>query len=833
MPSSPPAPLPVPSRQRELGPSHEHPPQSGSEPKAEVTNSPRGARLRAWGATLALLASAAFFLFWVQRFTGLRHWLSFRYAFYWALALCFFLAAVSLGHWLSSRLLPRALPLDERLVLSVATGVLGMGVSWFLLGIAGLLSGWTFCLLPIVCFALGARSLWELRTRYRRHAALFRRTRAARPPSWLRLGLGAFGVLAVGLLYAGILTPETVAYDARWYHLAAAEQYAVQGAIRPFADGWFVGAYPQLATWLYAWAFSLPSGKFFDHVELAAHLEFLAFACTLFGIPVLVRRLLGGGGYGLSWVVRFFFPGVFLYDSGLGVGADHIAAFWAVPIFLAFLRAYERLELRFCLLLCACLAGALLTKYSALGLVVFPGLALVWRAAQLGWRRRRTGAAWLGPPGSVVAMLLAGLILTAPHWLKNWVWYHDPIYPLAYRVFSPRPWTVDSADRFVHFMPAEWSAPRSLQGVRDTLLAMLDFSFVPHDWPVFHGDVPVFGSLFTLAIPCLLFLKPRWRVWALFACCHVAIGVWYWMFHQDRYLQTLLPWMAAGTAAVGIGAWRLGLGPRLALGLLVAAQLAWGGDTPFIPAHAMAGGTPFKPAIELLSSSYRADFKRRFKAYAPLDEVQSHVTPGGTVMLHEMHLHLGIGVPTVSDWIGWQGGVSYVRTAKPSEMYAVLRRMGVSDILWSRTSRAYDSLGGDLAFYSFVTRQARRSSPIGGYLLSHLPDAAPSDEAFHDLALVFACDKTYASGVYRISELSVTVLATPRAAADYPPPSTPLAAGDALEDWLAKVDAVAIKPSCFSLPVPLERAGFERAAERGPLQLWVRSPARSGSHRPK
>jgi len=34
------------------------------------------------------------------------------------------------------------------------------------------------------------------------------------------------------------------------------------------------------------------------------------------------------------------------------------------------------------------------------------------------------------------------------------------------------------------------------------------FSFVVHDWG-FHGEPPVFGSLFTLLIPVLLFLRAR------------------------------------------------------------------------------------------------------------------------------------------------------------------------------------------------------------------------------------------------------------------------------------------------------------------------------------
>jgi hypothetical protein len=790
--------------------------------------------VRSWrtlGVTAVVLAGAAFFAFWVQRFIPFQHWLAWRYGLYWLLTAMLGLSCLSVGNLTLRGLLGRYLRFDEHLVLSVALGVLVFALSWFLLGLVGSFSAWTFCLLPCLCLALGARALWAWLSRYRRHGRLRRRGLPGHLPGWLRGPVSGFGVLALGLLYAGILTPDNIAYDARWYHLAAAEQYAVQGGIRPFADGWFVGAYPQLATWLYSWAFLLPTGRFFDHVELASHLEFGAFLLTLFGIPVLVRRILGGGGYGWSWVARLLFPGVFLYDSGLSGGADHIAAFWAIPIFLAFLRAYERVELRRCTVLTACLAGALLTKYSALSLTLFPAAAMFFRALQLVVRRRKEPGA-LGPLANLLAMLGLGLSLTAAHWLKNWVWYHDPVYPLAYDFFSPRPWTVDTKDRFGHFMPPEWSAPHSLRGIGDTLSAMIDFSFVPHDWPQFHGQVPVFGSLFTLAIPCLLFVRPRRRLLALFASCELGVGVWYWMFHQDRYLQTLLPWMAVCTASVGIAAWRLGVLPRLALCLLVGLQLAWGGDTPFIPAHALAGGTPFKPAIDLLSSSYRQDFKARFLAYEPLGKIKPHVAAEGTVMLHEMHMHLGIGVPTVSDWIGWQGGVSYVRTAKPSELYAVLRGMGVTDVLWTRTSRAYDSVGGDLAFYNFVVRHTAHTEKVGGFSISRLTDAVPSDEGFANLALYLGCGDSYQSGVYRLSDLSITVLPQPRPVADYPQPLTSLTPDSLRDDLLRQVDAVAVNPTCFHVPA-LDSFGLSQVAQRDALQLWVRTPSvvRRSKHR--
>src|SRR6185369_3398562 len=86
----------------------------------------------------------------------------------------------------------------------------------------------------------------------------------------------------------------------------------------------------------------------------------------------------------------------------------------------------------------------------------------------------------------------------------------------------------------------------------------------------------------------------------LFAATHLGVFVWYWTHHQDRYLQAALPWMAAATAAVLALVWRQGVGPRVAMGALVALQIVWGLDVYFMPAHAFVS-VPAKAVIDLVS----------------------------------------------------------------------------------------------------------------------------------------------------------------------------------------------------------------------------------------
>ena len=244
------------------------------------------------------------------------------------------------------------------------------------------------------------------------------------------------GLLGVLLVYLPILSPDNVAYDSRWYHLALAEHYAVDGAIRRFPEGLLAASYPQTATMLYTWAFSSPLGELFDRVELAAHLEFALFLATLAGIPALLARLLPEPRARATWAALFLFPGIFVYDSALSCAADHVAALFAVPILLALLRAWPAPTARSCALLAIFVSGALSVKYTAASLALGPSLALLARGVWLMLRAnsRRTTAALLASLAVFAAMTV---LLTAPHWLKNWILYGDPGLPHARRALRP------------------------------------------------------------------------------------------------------------------------------------------------------------------------------------------------------------------------------------------------------------------------------------------------------------------------------------------------------------------------------------------------------------
>jgi hypothetical protein len=762
----------------------------------------------------------------------LQHWLFFRYAGYWLLALSFSMACLSAGYATLQRLLPRPIPAREALVLSFAVGVYEFFVGMTAGGLLHLLNTAFFVCLPVVMIAVGLGPLVRLVRRAVRHLRAARRRRTVRSSPWV-VWLTVFGGAAVALIYFTILTPDNAAFDARWKHLAVAEHYVAEHGIGRFPEGWWFGATPHLAAVLYTWAFLLPKSLLFDRVELAAHLEFVVFLWTLPGIAVLVRRILPRLRVPGAWAARFLFPGVFLYDSSLSVGADHIAALFAAPIFTVLLRTLPELSPRFATLLGLLMASAFLTKYTgALLLLAPPIVALVIRTVTAGFAQLRGHGtaprhAWIAGPATVLG---AGLLFTAPNWAKNWIWYGDPFYPLFHRYLHVHPWNPDSSARFAAYVKnALWPATHDLKGIAATLGVQFAFSFAPNDWARYHGDAPVFGSLFTILLLALPFLRGTKRVWWLYGAAQLGVGVWYWTSHQDRYLQAIMPWMAAGTAAAMALVWRAGLPARIGLVWVVGAQLLWGAGVLFIPAHVMVG-VPAKTVIDLLGAGHRQNYAKRFQIYSPYQDIAAHLKPKSKVLVHDHHVHLGIEAASVTDSPWEQGAISYGRLANRRALYDLYTSLGVTHILFANTkSTGNDSIAGDLRFFQFVLEVGVDRVHHGGFTLVKMPPKPPAATADQDVAAL-TCGRSPRSGLYRLEDLRVPVWVSK--SAGYPAPRTPGPPnGKSATELLAHAGFAVVETPCQSMPAEL-RGAFTKATTRGTqMELWIRNEDGASSPR--
>jgi hypothetical protein len=713
---------------------------------------------------IVLLAGLAAFARVTHQHYPIQTWLFWRYLGYWALGLSFVGACLSSGHaTVKAVLRGGVLPSHEHVAASFAIGLMLFSYAMFAVGIGGLLGTGAFIAVPLLLLLSGARPSYRSLKRWRRGTARYGGAFAS--TSALDMLALLFGLGALALIYFSILSPKNIAFDARWKHLALAQHYAAAGRIAPFPEGWVPASAPQLASRIYTWALTLPWGVFFDKIELAAHLEFFSFCVSLSGIVALVRRLVPQSKSSLSWVLRFSFPGIFLYDSSLSGGADHIAAVFTAPIMLALFRAYPRLDLRHCILLAFPIAGVIMTKYSAaFVLMALPVLALSLRSLSLAVMRLRGKCdverfAWLKGPAACIGM---GLLLTSVLWVKNSIWYHDPLYPLLHKHFPSAPWDSDASWLYQYSYRAQHWKPKALtwETVKRSLEVLATFSFVPHDWKRFHRNVPVFGSLFTLtllAIPALgrYHVRGRKRLWAVVFAVHMGIMIWWWTHHQDRYLQVLVPWMTASLAAIVILLWRRGLVVRLALAALVAFQLIWGSDVFFIPGHAHAR-SPAKVSIDLAASGFQRKGKSRLRVF-PFEKIAARLPPEAVVMLHEVHPHLGLQRQAVHDWVSWQAGINYGRLASPQAVDATYRRMRVSHLLFNdRKSRGYDSIASELLFRYYANYVATKRKRVGGWTIAQMPsNALAPDAPFNGRVLFLPCDRRYA-GMLSLKDMHVS-----------------------------------------------------------------------------
>ncbi len=766
-------------------------------------------------------------------------WLVWRYSTYFLWSAVFSVACLSVGHRIQKLLFRRVAPIGEHVAVSMALGVVVFYLGIFLFGLAHLLH-WSFALaFPAALTVSGAWPLLRYARRLVRHVRYWRRKGPRAKPLW-RIPLHGLGVLAVVMLWFNTIHPENVAYDARWYHLPLAEHYAALGAITRFPEGWFPGTGPHLASVLYTWAFLLPHTAVFDHIMQAATLELTLFLFTLAAIPALVRRLLPGTRAPLSWAVMFLFPGVMLYDSSLCSGADHVAGFFAIPTYLALMRAWKEFTPARAGVLAALISAALLTKYTAATVAVFPIAAALLRGAYLLARSllARRLRLTIERPARIAAGIgtfaLVGLGVTATHWLKNWLWYGDPVYPVLYQHFAVRPWTPDTAFFYrSQLVDNMWVPTGPLRKeLWETVKVLFTFAFEPHDWGAFHGKVPVFGFLFTLLVFALPFLKGGKRIWGVVVSSWVGIALWFWVHHEDRYLQALVPWMVASTAAIIILAWRSGLLARGLVIFIAALQGIWGSDVYFIPTHTMIHTAPVKYAADMVATGYQKKYKERLHPYGGLYDVGRDLPKGSVVLVHELHPHTGLRSASVNDWPGFQGGISYGQYPTLKAAHDALKGMGITHLLWwAGNSRGVDSIAGDLAFYGVAFRLCEDPKKYPGLVLCRLPDEAPRDE-LSELVLYLGCTG-YQPGLYDRKAMRVPG-AGQHADAEYPPPRTPLddAKGNTIAALIGRAGFVVSDPTCHRVPPKGLFDGLQMAAKRGKQELWVRVPAPSNKQLP-
>jgi hypothetical protein len=244
----------------------------------------------------------------------------------------------------------------------------------------------------------------------------------------------------------------------------------------------------------------------------------------------------------------------------------------------------------------------------------------------------------------------------------------------------------------------------------------------------------------------------------------------------------------------------------------------------------MNNTSPIKLVADLLSAHYRGDGKR-FATYSPWTDIGEDLPRGAKVLVHQSHVHLGLEAMSVSDWGGWQGGLSYARLGNPRAVYERLQSYGVTHVVWLARNEPWrpnesDSLAGDLVFFQFATLYTAKPKTYGEATVARMPPSPPAGP-FSDDVLVRACDGAgaYADGYYKLADLSLPAEMTDRAHA--PSPRTRVECPPGAVDCdpvLGDVAFVVVKSNCEPSIQGRLREHYRHITTRGDLWLWARLP---------
>lgn len=715
-------------------------------------------------------------------------WVFWKIAALWSYGALLVGACASSGFALLSRLRPPgSLPFVETLVTSVGIGLVFFTFGMYLGGALGLYGPWFALLLPgLLCAVGGMRLVHYLRDGYRQAQQQPRRS-----TSPVVVAAFVWGVLCVAVVYMGVLTPAAIGFDAAWYHLPIAQDYARHGEIIPFAD--YNRAFPHLASFVHTWAYTVPGLSTPLRWMLALHNEFIFFLWTLAGVGAVARWILDEGSVPGAWTGYFLFPAVFVHDVHLAGGADHYLAFFAPILFLATVRAAKDFSKASCALVGLIAGGAVLTKYQAIYMIAASGALIVvsWlrQVAAEHSRGRRPSQILRGRLGTGPATLIAvGLLATAPHFIKNIVFYNNPVYPFAQDVFTASTPTVPDAAELVRtvYQEKRW-LPREGVGEKlwDAVKLFFTYSFDPHYSRT--KNFPILGSLFILLLPALFFLSKSRRLWLAVAWCFVGIVVWGSTYLVDRYLVTLMPVVAATTVVILIRLWRFGWIARVGIAILVALQVIWAGDaTVYSSPHRLAS------SLKLMRSGYAGNTESLLEGYRSAYRRLSDALPQDAhVLLHSARLCLGVDRDLTYDIVGAQGLISLEGIAGPRQLYDYYRSLGFTHLVYTPNSRPPMVRQADVLFLELAHHYGISPKNFGGYRLVALPETPPPEDTGYDVLMLGM--NGYRDGIYPVESLNTPEKAS-RAPKAFAEPRIETTAGDPkLVELLDGVRAVVVR----------------------------------------
>jgi hypothetical protein len=521
-----------------------------------------------------------------------------------ALAVVVIALSVAIGRRLLLRLAPADLIPIERDVFAAATGLASLAYTLLALALMGVLRQTVILILLLGLSLFLAPDLGQMA----REAA---RLVCSLPGRWRQADglhrvsailMGAIGLLAL----AHSLSPPWD-YDGLMYHLVGPKLFLDAGRLYPVPDNWYVNG-PFTVEMVFSLGMAFGDDVFPKLIHFSTGILLVLATCAA------GQRWLGGRGGWLSAVVLLGVPALPIWAA-----FAYIDVAWSLFEFLAIVAvfAWWSSASKDWLVLGGLMAGlAMGSKY--LGLIGFGLTGLFVAGVSLrrgGWRHLLRDSLAFGVPAVLVA---------SPWYLKNLLWFANPVYPLY---FGARGWSETRLDLYQAYLQSfgEGTGP-------------VDILLLP--WSIYARHVSFGAVMNRIDVPGLLFpilaaypfLRKERTLTAFLWIALARVGVWALGSQQIRFLLPLYPGLAVGAAYVAETwkprsvtriPWQLLL-PTLAVGLM--------GITGFYQWILVVHEVRPLPSVVGLESR-RSFLERNVNDFRSLQFAQEELPPGSWLLM--------------------------------------------------------------------------------------------------------------------------------------------------------------------------------------------------------
>jgi hypothetical protein len=155
----------------------------------------------------------------------------------------------------------------------------------------------------------------------------------------------------------------------------------------------------------------------------------------------------------------------------------------------------------------------------------------------------------------------------------------------------------------------------------------------------------------------------------------------------------------------------------------------------------------------MIQSGREGQTKTRFNEYQrPFIDLGRSLPDKAVVLLHTIHLNLGINRPILHDWLGFQSLIDARTFHNAYDLFHRLKELGVTHIVYEPGAAHAGTRQEEAIFAVFALQNMKEIHPYGPLRVFPMPTASPPYEPDYKVLLADVFDQK--DGLYRVTDLS-------------------------------------------------------------------------------